>query len=126
MSPNLCRIDAVNSLVTQREAANRRVLEIFSRAMPAVIDIRTARDVIPGMEDDLILHAGPPIAWERMCGPMRGAILGALVYEGRAATLTDAQRLCDSGAIRFESCHDHDAVAPMAGLITPPLPGWRV
>src|SRR6266436_1249065 len=98
MSPNQRRIDAVNSLVTQREAANLRVLEIFSQARPAVIDIRPARDVIPGMEDDLILHAGPPIPWERMCGPMRGAILGALVYEGRAATLSGAQRLCDSGA----------------------------
>src|SRR5258708_5881932 len=122
MSPNLCRIDAVNDVVAQREAANHHVLEIFGQARPAVIDIRTARDVIQGMEDDLILHAGPPIAWERMCGPMRGAILGALVYEGRAATLNDAQRLCDSGAIRFEPCHDHDAVAPMAGLITPSPP----
>src|SRR5579859_7628576 len=102
--------DAVNSLVTQRQAANRRVIEIFQQAEPAIIDIQTARDVIPGMADDLILHAGPPIAWERMCGPMQGAILGALVYEGRAPTLDEARRLCDSGAVRFEPCHNHDSV----------------
>src|SRR5258708_24109192 len=120
------RIDAVNDVIAQRESANGRVLEIFSQARPAVIDIQTARDVIPRMDADLILHAGPPIAWERMCGPMRGAVLGALVYEGRAATLNDAQRLCDSGAIRFEPCHNHDAVAPMAGIITASMPVWVV
>src|SRR5262249_31461386 len=113
-------------LTIQCEIANQRVIEIFQRAAPAVVDIQTARDVIPGMADNLILHAGPPIAWERMCGPMQGAILGALVYEGRASTLDEARNLCDSGAVLFDSCHNHSAVAPMAGIISPSMPVWVI
>ena len=106
--------------------ANQRVIEIFQQAAPAVIDIQPARAVIPGMADNLILHSGPPIRWERMCGPMRGAALGALVYEGLAANLDQAQQLCDQGAIRFEPCHDHQSVAPMAGIISPSMPVWII
>ncbi len=116
----------MNSSTPPRDAANRRVLDIFAQAAPAAIDIQTARNVIPGMADDLILHAGPPITWERMCGPMQGAILGALVYERRAKTLDEARQLCDRGAIRFEPCHDHAAVAPMAGIISPSMPVWVI
>lgn len=107
-----------------RSIANEQVLEIFQRAEPVVMDIQTARDVVPGLADGLILHAGPPIRWEAMCGPMQGAILGALVYEGLAPDLLEARRLADSGAIRFEPCHDHAAVAPMAGIISPSMPVW--
>lgn len=109
-----------------RDAANQQAIDIFQRATPKVIDIQTARDVIPGMVEDLILHAGPPIEWSAMCGPMRGAIMGALVYEGRAKTLEEAVRLCDSGEIRFEPNHQHAAVAPMAGVISPSMPVWVI
>jgi hypothetical protein len=110
----------------QREAANRRVLDIFQQAQPAIIDIRTARDVIPDMDDNLILHAGPPIAWAAMCGPMQGAILGALVYEDRSPDIEAGRALCESGAIRLAPCHDHAAVAPMAGVISPSMPVWVI
>lgn len=113
-------------MTTVRETANQQVLDIFRRAAPRIIDIQTARDVIPSMTDNLILHSGPPIQWEVMCGPMRGAILGAVVYEGLAGTLDEAERLCDSGQIRFEPCHQHAAVAPMAGIISPSMPVWIV
>ena len=109
-----------------RSAANQRVIEIFQQSAPAVVDIQPARTVIPGMADNLILHSGPPIHWEYMCGPMRGAVLGALVYEGLAPDLVGAQQLADSGAIRFEPCHDHHAVAPMAGVISPSMPVWVI
>lgn len=106
------------------EAANQRALDIFQNAQPVVLDIQRALDVIPGMRDDLILHAGAPIAPERMCDSMRGAVAGALIYEGRAQTLDDAYRLLDSGAALVDSCHNHDAVAPMAGIISPSMPVW--
>ena len=109
-----------------RSAANQRVIEIFQQAAPAVVEIQPARTVIPGMADNLILHSGPPIRWEYMCGPMRGAVLGALVYEGLAADLVGAQKLADSGSIHFEPCHDHHAVAPMAGVISPSMPVWVI
>ncbi len=107
-----------------RAQANQQVIEIFQSANPVVVDIKSAREVIPGLTDDMILHAGPPIAWERMCGPMQGAILGALVYEGKAPNLDAARVLADSGQVRFEPNHDHQAVGPMAGVTSPSMPVW--
>ncbi len=65
--------------------ANQQVVDRIKQALPVLVGMGIAKDVIPGMHDKMILHAGPPIEWERMCGPTRGAIMGALIYEGLAA-----------------------------------------
>lgn len=104
------------------DAANARALARLLASRPHLVTIGVARDVIPGMADDLFLHAGPPVSWERMCGPMRGAVIGGLLYEGRAKDAAEAERLAASGVVRFEPCHHHDAVGPMAGLVTPSMP----
>ena len=106
------------------EAANAVALARFVEAQPALIDIAAARDVLPGMAGNrrLILHAGPPIAWAAMCGPMRGAVLGAAVLEGWADSVEAADRLVASGAIDLEPCHHQAAVGPMAGIISPSMP----
>jgi hypothetical protein len=70
----------------------------------------------------MILHAGPPITWERMCGPQRGAVMGALIYEGLVSDEAEASRLVASGGIEFAPCHHHHAVGPMAGVISPSMP----
>ena len=74
----------------------------------------------------MILHAGPPIEWKRMCGPMRGAIVGAILYEGWAAGAERARAMAESGAIQFDPCHHHAAVGPMSGIISPSMPVWIV
>ncbi len=98
------------------EQANRTAVERMTSARPMLKTVATARDVIPGMRDDLLLHAGPPIEWPRMSGPLRGAVIGALLLEGRAETEADAVALVESGEIEFEPCHHHHAVGPMAGV----------
>jgi len=108
------------------DAANRRALERLVGAEPVLVDVRPARDVVPGMTRDTVLHAGPPIAWERMSGPLRGAVLGALLFEGLAQSLEDAERLAASGHVRFDPCHHHDAVGPMAGVTTASMPVFVV
>ena len=104
------------------DAANRTALDRLLAAEPVLVDVRPAIEVVPGMTRDTVLHAGPPIAWERMSGPLRGAVAGALVYEGMAPTTDEAERLVGSGAIRFDPCHDHAAVGPMAGVMTASMP----
>src|SRR3989337_2528565 len=99
------------------QQANTEVTQRMMEARPVVIGMGKALDVIPGMRADLLLHAGPPIAWERDCGPMRGAITGALIYEGKAKTEAEAQALVESGVIQLEPCHHHQSVGPMAGII---------
>ena len=99
------------------QQANTEVTQRMMEARPVVIGMGKALDVIPGMRADLLLHAGPPITWERASGPMRGAITGALIYEGKAKTEAEAQALVESGVIQLEPCHHHQSVGPMAGII---------
>ncbi len=104
------------------DAANATVMDIILRGMPQLVSLARAIDVIPGMKPNLILHAGPPITWERMCGPMRGAIIGGLIYEGKAKTPDDAEILAASGEIEYAPCHEHSTVGPMAGIVMPSMP----
>ena len=101
---------------------NQKATQEMIRADPVWVDVRAAIDVIPGMTQRTVLHAGPPIAWERMCGPMRGAVAGALMSEGLAGTVEEAYELAASGEIQFDACHNHDAVGPMAGVISAHMP----
>ena len=103
------------------DRANATAAERMMDSRPILRSVAAAREVIPGMDDDLLLHAGPPISWDRMSGPLRGAIIGALIFEGRAGDEAAAVKLAQSGRIRFEPCHDHDAVGPMAGVISPSM-----
>ncbi len=110
----LARLD-----LPQIAEANAKAIDTLLAATPFLVDYQLAKDVIPGMTPTTILHAGPPIGWERMCGPMRGAVMGALMFEGLAATPEEAAALAASGKITFSPCHEHDAVGPMAGVIAP-------
>src|SRR5690606_18321779 len=85
-------------------------------ARPILKSVATAKDVIPGMKDSLFLHAGPPIEWERMSGPLRGAIIGAMLFEGIAKSEAEAIALAEKGEVEFDSCHHYGAVGPMAGV----------
>jgi hypothetical protein len=106
------------------DAANARALGRLLASRPHLVGVGLARDVIPGMTDGLFLHAGPPIEWARMCGPLRGAIVGGVLLEGLASDAIEAERLASSGAVTFSPCHHHQAVGPMAGVVTPSMPVW--
>jgi len=103
------------------EKANREATERMMEARPLLVGLGKARDVIPGMRGNLLLHAGPPIAWDRMSGPMKGAVIGALIFEGKAKDDVEAQALVQAGKVDFEPCHHHQAVGPMAGIICPSM-----
>ena len=103
------------------DAANAKALERLMDARPMLTGVARAVDVIPGMTNDLLLHAGPPITWDRASGPLRGAVIGALIFEGRASNEAEAVALIESGKVRMEPCHEHAAVGPMAGVISPSM-----
>ncbi len=104
------------------EKANEKAMKRILNSQPKLVGMAVARDVVPGLKENMILHAGPPITWDRMCGPMRGAIVGALLYEGRAKSAREAEKLAASGKIKYEPCHEHGAVGPMAGILSPSMP----
>lgn len=100
------------------DKANLEAVNNMMSARPILKNVRLARDVIPNMKDNLILHAGPPIAWEEMSGPMRGAVIGGLIFEGLAKNENDAVALVENNEVEFSPCHEHDTVGPMAGVTT--------
>jgi hypothetical protein len=108
------RIEAANAVATQR----------IINARPMWEDIAMRADgVWPEMKNTrLLLHAGPPLAWEDMCGPMHGAMIGAVLYEGWADSPEKAQHLLERGEIEFAQCHDFNAVGPMTGIISASMP----
>ncbi|MDR7484489.1 MAG: DUF1116 domain-containing protein [Armatimonadota bacterium] len=98
--------------------ATQDTLDRILAAQPVLVGVGRALDVIPGMRPNLILHAGPPITWDRASGPLRGAVLGGLIFEGLAKTEQEAAALVERGEVRLEPCHHHATVGPMAGVTT--------
>lgn len=98
------------------DSANTTAVNRLMEARPILRGVAAARDVIPGMKDNLFLHAGPPIEWERMSGPLRGAIIGAMLFEGIAKSESEATAIVERGEVEFDSCHHHGTVGPMAGV----------
>src|ERR1043165_1047949 len=103
------------------DQANITAVHRMMEARPILKAVATARDVIPGMKDNLLLHAGPPIQWERMSGPLRGAVIGAMLFEGLVKSDAEATSMAERGEVEFDSCHHHGAVGPMAGVISPSM-----
>ena len=108
------------------DQVNTTAVERMMSARPILTGVATARDVIPGMKDNLLLHAGPPIDWEQMSGPMRGAVIGGLIFEGLVEDETAAVGMVKTGEIEFSPCHEHSSVGPMAGVITASMKVYEV
>jgi hypothetical protein len=98
------------------DAANRTAVERMISSRPILTGVARAGDVVPDLRENLLLHAGPPIEWERMSGPLRGAVIGALIFEGLARDAAGAVAMVERGEVDFEPCHHHSTVGPMAGV----------
>lgn len=108
------------------EQANQEAVERMMSARPMLKGVSTAADVIPGMKENLILHAGPPIEWERMSGPLRGSVIGALLFEGLAKDEDQAISMVESGGVEFSPCHHHNTVGPMAGVTSASMAVYEI
>ena len=117
---------AAEDIKKRIEAANEEVVKRLNAGDPVLVDIAPAGEVIPGFKDRMITHSGPPIDWPRMCGAQRGAMIGAVIFEGWAKNVEEASRLLEGGGVRFEPNHHHQAVGPMAGTISSSMPVWVV
>lgn len=107
-------------------AANKETLDRILSGQPTLVGIGKAGDDIPGMTKKTILHSGPPVTWEKMSGPQKGAVIGGLIYERLASNEEEARALAASGEITFDSCHHHETVGPMAGIVTYSMPVWII
>lgn len=108
----------LNDPTKSTEAANRQAMKRLLSGDPVLVDVVPAAEVIAGLKDHMILHAGPPIDWDHMCGPMRGAVTGIAVFEGWAPDLQTAAEMAADGAFDFRPNHSFGAVGPMTGMTT--------
>ncbi len=111
----LKQIDEINE-------QNEKVIGRFKDAQPFLVDVVPAHTVIPELKEKVLLHAGPPIAYEDMTGPMQGSCVGATLYEGWAETEEEARRMLENGEFTFIPCHHVNAVGPMGGITSMHMP----
>ena len=104
----------------RRVAANALAFERMTTAEAMLVDVVPASEAL-GLERGTFLHAGPPLEWERASGPMRGALIGAVLFEGLADTAEDAEQRLAAGEFDVEPCHHRGAVGPMAGVVSPSM-----
>jgi hypothetical protein len=110
----------------RRTSANATACARMLAAEAQLVDVRPARDLV-GLERGQFCHAGPPIDWDRASGPLRGALVGAMLLEGLATDPEDAERrladgrLADGTRVELMPCHDRDGVGPMAGVVSPSM-----
>jgi hypothetical protein len=105
----------------RRSPANAAALAAMLSAEATLVDVRPASEVL-GLERGEFLHAGPPVDWEQASGPMRGALMGAVLFEGLADDAEAAEKLLASGdGVAWEPCHARGAVGPMAGVVSPSM-----
>jgi hypothetical protein len=114
---------AALALDVRRASANRTAVERVLAAGSVLVDVRPAREVLD-LPDRMLLHAGPPIEWADASGPLRGAFIGACLYEGWADSEEAAERMLAAGEIRLDPCHHHRTVGPMAGVVSPSMWMW--
>lgn len=103
------------------EQANRTAVSRMMASRPVAVGVGVAHELIPALTERRLLHAGPPIDWLHMSGPLRGAVVGALLFEGWARDAEEAEAMAAAGDVSFEPCHHHGAVGPMAGVISPSM-----
>jgi len=121
---NAALLSALSFLNNEKvDKANEDALKKILAAEPVLCDVRRAGELIPELDAArLVLHAGPPIEWARMCGPLKGAVCGAVVFEGWAGDLAAAEALAAGGGVQFAPNHHFGAVGPMTGITTRSMP----
>jgi hypothetical protein len=104
----------------RRQEANALAVARMTAAEAVLVDVLPASEAV-GLERGAFLHAGPPLDWERASGPMRGALIGAVLLEELAATAEEAEQRLAAGEFDLEPCHHRGAVGPMAGVVSPSM-----
>jgi len=112
--------------VSATDAANALAFERLTTADPWVVDVRPAREVIPGYTDDLVLTSGAPMPWSEYTGGQREALIGGALFEGLAGTREEAIAGFEDGSIKVGACHDYGAVGSLAGIYTASMPVFVV
>ncbi|MGN7409274.1 DUF1116 domain-containing protein [Sporosarcina sp. SAFN-010] len=109
------------------DEANKAVIDKITGSAPFLEDVVPAKEKIKELNDGkVLLHAGPPIEWNDMTGPMQGSCIGASIYEGWASNEEEAEKQLAGGEVKFIPCHHVNAVGPMGGITSANMPVFVV
>ena len=103
------------------DEANAKVKNIMDNTDPYWIGVKPAKECVPGVEDGMIIHSGPDIAWDRMCATQQQGGINGVMYEGYAKDEDEARRMLENGTIKFVSANDYHLVGPGSGITTPSM-----
>jgi len=104
----------------RREQANALAVERMFASRAQLVDVVQAASAL-GLQRGEFLHAGPPIDAERASGPLRGALMGAAIFESMARDPAHAAGMLAEGIFHLEPCHHRGTVGPMAGVVSPSM-----
>lgn len=126
--PELIKILNAMEKMPEIKEANEKVADRLRGSQPFLVDVKPAYELIPELDTDekIVLHAGPPLAFENMTGPAVGAIIGAMKFEGWAKDDDDAMKQLEAGEVKFIPCHHVGAVGPMGGITTKNFPMVKI
>lgn len=93
------------------QAANDRAMAAVLACTPRLAAVKPAREVVPGMRPELVLHAGPPASWDELSPLLRTALAGAAELEGLSVD-----------EVVLGAAQDFSSMAGGAGAITASTP----
>lgn len=108
------------------EAANAEVLRRLDTGAPKAVGVRPATEVVPDLDGTTLLHCGPPVAYADAVDPLRRSMRAAVVAEGWAGDVAEADRLLAHGRVALAPANHHDTCVPMVTAIGPSQPVWVV
>lgn len=112
------RDSETNGTLDKIAAANQLAFDKLIEAEPYFVGIKKVIDVVPGFKENMILHSGPPISWDRMIKTQKRGIVGGALHAGLAKSEKEALGMIEAGEIIIESANDHFCVGAGAGIIT--------
>lgn len=116
----------MSELSEKIQAANEEVVHRIADSQISWVGMSKAIDTCPGLKPNMVMHAGAPITWDRMGDAQKNAVKGAIMYEGWADSLEEADRLVATGQVEIEPCHLHGTVGSMTGVTSPSMPVFQV
>ncbi len=108
------------------DEANQKACDYIINSEPYWIGVSTAGEIIEGMEDKMITHSGPPIAYENMVELHRKGMRHACMIEGWAKTEEEADAMLISGEVKVVSALDYNTVGAGTGMISKSTPVFVV
>ena len=108
------------------EDANREAIVRLDAARPHLVGAGLAGELVPGLDDGVILHPGPPVEWEHVGPPLRRALIAAVLLEGWAPDADAAAAVLEAGTIALQPAHAHGVAAPMCAVLSPSMATWAV